>query len=149
MKLLLMLVGLSTARAEFLRIEVFMKDMDCLSCSDSLGRTFEKMRGVKHVEVSSGKGSVALELTDQNRVTLEQVWDAVKRVGFTPGDTKIAVRGSVKGHSLTVADKTIEIEGSAPEGDNVELGYRQASPRSADPNNTSPVGSACPPASQP
>jgi copper chaperone CopZ len=121
MRLILMLIALSAARAEFLHIEVFMKDMDCLSCSDSLGRTFEKMRGVKHVEVSTEKGSVALELADQNRVTLEQVWDAIKRVGFTPGDTKVAVRGTVKGHSLTVADKTIDIEGSAAEGDNVEL----------------------------
>jgi copper chaperone CopZ len=121
MKLLLMLIALSTARAEFLRIEVFMKDMDCLSCSDSLGRTFEKMRGVKHVEVSAEKGSVALDLADQNRVTLEQVWDAIKRVGFTPGDTKVTVRGAVKGHSLTVAEKIIEIEGSAKEGENIEL----------------------------
>jgi copper chaperone CopZ len=121
MKLLLMLIALSTARAEFLRIEVFMKDMDCLSCSDSLGRTFERMRGVKHVEVSTEKGSVALDLVDQNRVTLEQVWDAIKRVGFTPGDTKITVRGTVKGRSLTVGDKIIDIEGAAPEGESVEL----------------------------
>jgi copper chaperone CopZ len=119
MKLLLMLVGLSTARAEFLRIEVLMKDMDCLSCSDSLGRTFEKMRGVKHVEVSTEKGSVALELVDQNRVTLEQVWDAIKRVGFTPGDTKVTVRGERKGDSfvISVIDKTIDIEGRRPQGE--------------------------------
>jgi copper chaperone CopZ len=119
MKLLLMLIALSTARAEFLRIEVSMKDMDCLSCSDSLGRTFEKMRGVKHVEVSTEKGSVALDLADQNRVTLEQVWDAIKRVGFTPGDTKVIVRGERKGDSLTISgiDKTIDIEGRTPQGE--------------------------------
>src|SRR6202043_651201 len=96
MKLLLMLMALTTARAEFLRIEVSMKDMNCASCSESLGKAFEKMRGVQHVEVAIEKGTVALELADKNRVTLEQVWDAVKRIGFTPGETKVVVRGAVK-----------------------------------------------------
>jgi hypothetical protein len=79
------------------------------------------MRGVKHVEVGMKDGAVTLELADQNRVTLEQVWDTIKRIGFTPGDTKVTVRGAVKGTSLTVAGKAIVIEGRAPEGENVEL----------------------------
>jgi copper chaperone CopZ len=58
MKLLLLLMALSTARAEFLRIEVFMKDMNCASCSDSMGKASEKIRGVQHVEVSMEKGTV-------------------------------------------------------------------------------------------
>jgi copper chaperone CopZ len=121
--LLLMLAALSTARAEFLRVEVFVKDMNCASCSDSLGRTFEKMRGVKHVDVSMKEGTVTLDLADQNRIAIEQVWDALKRVGFTPGDTKVTVRGAVKGASLiiSVIDKTIAIEGRAPEGESVAL----------------------------
>jgi copper chaperone CopZ len=96
-----------------------MKDMQCQSCSESLGKAFERLRGVKHVDVSMKDGTVTLELADQNRVTLEQVWDAIKRVGFTPGDTKVTVRGTVKGDSLTISviDKTIKIEGNAPQGD--------------------------------
>jgi copper chaperone CopZ len=123
MKLLLLLMTLATARAEFLRIEVSMKDMNCASCSDSLAKAFEKIRGVQHVDVSMEKGTVTLELAERNRVAIEQVWDIVKRIGFTPGDTKVTVRGAVKGNSLTISvtDKTIAIEGSAPEGDNVEL----------------------------
>jgi copper chaperone CopZ len=120
MRLLLLLIAI-TAHAEFLRMEVFMKDMNCPSCSESLGKAFEKMRGVQHVEVGMKDGTVTLELADQNRVTLEQVWDTIKRIGFTPGDTKVTVRGAVKGTSLTVAGKAIVIEGRAPEGENVEL----------------------------
>ena len=121
--LLLLTAAASLTPAEFLRVEVFMKDMNCPSCSDSLGKAFEKMRGVKHVAVSMNDGTVTLELADQNRVTLEQVWDSIKRVGFTPGDTKVTVRGAVKGASLTISviDKTIAIDGSAPEGESVEL----------------------------
>ncbi|HTB11413.1 MAG TPA: heavy-metal-associated domain-containing protein [Bryobacteraceae bacterium] len=123
MKLLLLAVAALTAHAEFLHIEVFMKDMNCPSCSDSLDKAFERVRGVKHVAVSMNDGTVTLELSDQNRVTLEQVWDTIKRIGFTPGETKVIVRGAVKGDSLTVLliDKTIKIEGRAAEAENIEL----------------------------
>lgn len=100
-----------------------MKDMNCPSCSDSLAKTFEKMRGVRRVDVSMEKGTVTLELAERNRVNVEQVWDTVKRIGFTPGETKVIVRGAVKGGSLTISviDRAIAIEGHAAEGDNVEL----------------------------
>ena len=122
-KLVLLLIGACMARAEFLRVEVFMKDMNCQSCSESLGKAFEKLRGVKHADVNFKDGTVTLELIDQNRVTLEQVWDAVKRVGFTPGDTNVRARGAVKADSLTISiiDKTIKIEGRAAEAENTEL----------------------------
>ena len=117
-KLALLFVAIITAHAEFLRVEVTMKDMDCVSCSDSLAKAFERLRGVKRVDVSMKDGTVTLALADQNRVTLEQVWDAVKRIGFTPGETKVTVRGSVKGDDLTISviDKTIKIEGHVPPG---------------------------------
>jgi len=122
-KLMLMLLAAVMGRAEFLRVEVFMKDMNCPSCSESLGKAFEKVRGVKHVSVSMNDGTVTLDLADQNRVALEQIWDAIKRVGFTPGETKVIVRGAVRGDSLmiSVIDKTIKIEGHAAEAENVEL----------------------------
>ncbi len=123
MKLLLLAITALTAHAEFLRIEVFMKDMNCPSCSESLSKTFEKLRGVKHVDVSMNEGTITLALADQNRVTLEQVWDTIKRVGFTPADTKVIVRGSVRGDTLIVSliDKTIKIEGQAQDAENIEL----------------------------
>jgi len=122
-RLLLLVIAACAVHAEFLRVEVFMKDMNCQSCSESLGKAFERLRGVKHVDVSFNEGTVALELADQNRVTLEQVWDAIKRVGFTPGDTKVIVRGALKGDSLTISviDKTVKVEGHAAEAENVEL----------------------------
>jgi copper chaperone CopZ len=123
MRLLFIFLLASTVRAEFLHIEVSMKDMNCASCSDSLGKAFERIRGVQHVDLSMEKGTVTLELAAGNRVTLEQVWDTVKRIGFTPGETKVTVRGDVKGPTLkiSVIDKTIPVEGPATDGENVEL----------------------------
>jgi cation transport ATPase len=122
-KLLLLATAACMAHAEFLRIEVHMKDLDCASCSASMATAFERIRGVKHVVVGMTEGTVTLELADQNHVTLEQIWDTVKRIGFTPGETKVTVRGTVKDSSLeiSVIGKTIAIEGSAAEGQNVEL----------------------------
>src|SRR5271154_6672936 len=110
-RLFLLVIAACMARAEFMGVEVFLKDMNCPSCSESLGKALERVRGVKHVEVSMNDGTVTLELADQNRVTIEQVWDSIKRVGFTPGDTKVTVRGAVKGASLVISviGKTIGI----------------------------------------
>jgi copper chaperone CopZ len=118
----LFLIAACCARAEFLHIEVSMKDMNCASCSESLGKAFERMRGVKKVDVRIQDGLVALDLADQNRITLEQVWDKVKQIGFTPGETKVSVRGVVKESAMIVSviDTTLIIEGRAPEGE-VEL----------------------------
>ena len=122
-RILLLAMASFLARAEFLRVEVHMKDMDCASCSDSLGKAFEKMRGVKHVEVGMNNGTVTLELDDQNRIPLERIWEMIKRVGFTPGETKVIVRGAVKGDSLVISgiDRTIRIDGHSADAENAEL----------------------------
>lgn len=116
-----LLAGLAAGavRAEFLHIEVFIRDMNCESCTDSLAGAFKRMRGVERVNVDFKAGTVALDLAAQNRVGVDQVWDAIKRVGFTPGETKVVVRGSVKASKLEVAEinKIFELDGQIPEGD--------------------------------
>src|SRR5262249_6602473 len=72
----------TAAGAEFLSVEVFMRDMNCQSCSETLGGSFKRLKGVEKVDVSMEKGSVRLDLAKSNRVSVEQVWDAIKRVGF-------------------------------------------------------------------
>jgi copper chaperone CopZ len=121
--LLLLLLVTAGMQAEFLHIEVFITDMNCESCTDTLANAFKRMRGVDHVAIDFKAGTVALSLTAQNRVGLDQVWDAIKRVGFTPGETKVNVRGTVRASKIEVPEinKTFEIEGGAPEGDNVQV----------------------------
>ena len=117
----------TTVRAEFLRVEVFIRDMNCESCSETLAGSLQRMRGVEKAEVDFKAATVRLELAQRNRIGVEQVWDAIKRVGFTPGETKVSVRGALKGSKLEVPEigKTFEIQfnpgARAPEGDSVEL----------------------------
>jgi len=118
-----LILAAGNIHAEFLRMEVSVTDMDCESCSVNLEGAFKRIRGVDKAEVDYKNRTVRLELAEKNRVGVEQVWDAVKRVGFTPGDTKVTVRGAVKGQKLEVPEtgKTYTIEGQSTEGDSVEL----------------------------
>jgi len=117
--LILFALGAGGIRAEFLHIEVLIRDMNCEPCTDSLAGAFKKMRGVDAVNVDFKAGTVAVDLAARNRVGVDQVWDAIKRVGFTPGATKVTVRGAVQGKTLQVPEigKSFDIDGSAPEGD--------------------------------
>lgn len=56
-------------------------------------------------------------------MSVDQAWDAIKRVGFTPGETQVALRGNVKGARIEAPeiDRTFDIEDRAPEGDAVGL----------------------------
>jgi copper chaperone CopZ len=117
----------TTARAEFLHIEVFIRDMNCESCSATLAASLQRMRGVEKAEVDFKAGTVRLELAEKNRTGVEQVWDAIKRVGFTPGETTVRVRGALKASKLEVPEigKTFDVQlhpgARTSEGDSVEL----------------------------
>jgi copper chaperone CopZ len=111
------------ARAEFLRVDVAIRDMNCEPCSQSLQSALERMRGVEKVEVDFKTAVVRVKLSEKTRLGIDQVWDAIKRVGFTPGETIVTVRGAVHGSKLEVPEtgKTFTIDGRVTEGDSVEV----------------------------
>ena len=122
-RVLMLLLIAAFARAEFLRVDVAIRDMNCQPCSQSLQAALEKMRGVETVEVDFKTAVVRVKLAETTRVGIDQVWDAIKRVGFTPGETTVTVRGAVHASKLEVPEtgKTFVIEGRVTEGDSVEL----------------------------
>jgi len=128
--LALALVLAGSARAEFLSFRVFIRDMNCEPCSENLSAAFKRMRGVETVDVDFKTGTVSLKLAPQNRLGPDQVWDAIKRVGFTPGPTDVRVRGSVKNGKLEVPEngKSFELDGNAKSGENVEISGSTAPP---------------------
>src|SRR5258708_23258464 len=113
LRILLFLLTAGAMHAEFLRIQVFIRDMSCPSCTETLNSAIKRMRGVEQVNVDFKEGTVRVDLAARNRVGVEQVWDAIKRVGFTPGETRVTVRGAVKGNKLEVPEinKSFEIDG--------------------------------------
>jgi copper chaperone CopZ len=81
------------ALAEFRRISIDYSGQECASCSATLTRVIQKLRGVSSVTVESQTPVVNVELMPDNRVPLSEVRDAIKRVGFAPGEARVAVRG--------------------------------------------------------
>jgi copper chaperone CopZ len=125
-----LLISACSVRAEFLHIQVSVRDMNCESCSESLGSILKRMRGVENVDIDYKAATVRMDLTAQNRIGIEQVWDAFKRVGFTPGATTVDVRGVVSAGRIEVreANKTYQIDGHAPDGETELKGTTEPPP---------------------
>jgi copper chaperone CopZ len=127
---ILLLIGSCVIRAEFLHVQVSVRDMNCESCSESLGSILKRMRGVENVDIDYKGATVRLDLAPENRIGVEQVWDAIKRVGFTPGATKVDLKGVVSGGRIEVreANKTYRLEGHAPDGETEIKGTTEPPP---------------------
>ena len=54
---------------------------------------FGKLEGVRAVDVSLEAGTVTLDLTPKNRVTLQRVREVVRKNGFTPREAIVEVTG--------------------------------------------------------
>lgn len=92
-KLLMLCAPLALAQAEFLHVELAVDKMDCATCVKSMEMGLKKIRGVEKVAVDPAAG-VAFTLAPGNRISLEQLRDAIKGIGFRPGDAKVTVRGT-------------------------------------------------------
>ena len=66
-----------------------------MTCAFAVRGALRKIPGVETVDVSLNKGLASVKLKPGNTVTAEQFWEAVKRNGFTPKDTRVVVRGDV------------------------------------------------------
>lgn len=91
---LALLALLSTAGlfAEFLEVRMEVRNMDCVTCVQTMETGLKKIRGVEKVTVGP-QNSVEFILVPGNKLTLERFRDAIKGVGFTPGSAQVVVRG--------------------------------------------------------
>src|SRR6266852_4400195 len=82
--------------AEFLHIEQSVTGLDCASCAQSVDKTFKKMKAVETATFRMEDSVVILQLKPGNTLPLEDVRDAVKRIGYTPKEAKVTVRGETR-----------------------------------------------------
>jgi len=94
----------SAARGEFLRIDQSANLQECATCGRALSAALGKMRGVESVDLDTAAQVVKVVLRPDNRVRLEAVRDAIKAVGYAPGEARVRVRG-------TAADGEFRVEG--------------------------------------
>jgi copper chaperone CopZ len=82
--------------AEFLHVEQSVTGLDCMSCAESAPRSLKKIKGVESASFRTKDSVAVLELKPGNTVTLGEIRDAVKRMGYTPAGAKVTVRGEAR-----------------------------------------------------
>jgi len=66
-----------------------------MTCAYAVRGALKKFSGVESVEVSLNKGLATVKLKPGNIVQPQEFWEAVRRNGFTPKETRVVVRGEV------------------------------------------------------
>lgn len=81
--------------AEFRYIEMGVSGLDCASCAASVEKTLRRLKGVESAEFRMPQSVAVVRLKADNTVSLDEVRDALKRVGYTPTEAKVSARGRV------------------------------------------------------
>lgn len=74
-----------------------------MTCAFAVRGAIRKLPGVASVDVSLSKGLAVIQLKPGNTLTPEQLWETVRKNGFTPKEASVSVRGSLEGGRLKVA----------------------------------------------
>ena len=94
--LIALTIAAGPLRAEFLHVEQSVAGLDCASCAQSVDKTLKKIKGVETASFRMQDSVAVLQLKPGNTTPLEEVRDAVKRIGYTPKDAKVTVRGEAR-----------------------------------------------------
>src|SRR5689334_22378492 len=96
MKLLpLILLAALPALAQFRSIQITFEGIGCASCMDSLPSRMQRLRGVESATVDAQHGILKIQLTEQNRVRLEQVRDMIEQDGTKTRTAAVTVKGEL------------------------------------------------------
>jgi copper chaperone CopZ len=79
--------------AQFLKVELSLGGLDCASCAGSVEKAYKRIRGVESASLASDGKKVSIALKADNAVRLEQLRDAAKGIGYTPGEARVVARG--------------------------------------------------------
>ena len=66
-----------------------------MTCAYAVRGALKKFPGVESVDVSLNKGLATVKLKPGNTVRPQDFWEAVRKNGFTPKETRVLVRGEV------------------------------------------------------
>ena len=82
------------------------------------------------MDVSLQRGHAQVELKPGNRVRIEQLWEAVRKQGLTPKESRVVVVGKLIGTTLRVepAGALYEVSGRSGAGEEVKLEGTLAAP---------------------
>src|SRR5689334_20582948 len=71
-------------------------------CAHAVSGDLKRVSGSEAVDVSLNRGLATVKLKPGNAVTPEEFWQAIRKDGFTPRQTRVVVKGIVEGGKLRV-----------------------------------------------
>ena len=66
-----------------------------MTCAYAVRGALRKVAGIESVEVSLNKGLATVKLKGGNTVQPQELWEIVRKNGFTPKETRVVVRGAI------------------------------------------------------
>ncbi len=96
LSILVLLLAPAPARAEYRRIELKILGMDCATCAHGVHVAMKKLDGVETVELSLERAQAEVGLKPDNRLSLDQFRQIVKRNGFEPKESTVTAIGTVR-----------------------------------------------------
>ncbi len=89
-----------------------------MTCAYAVRGALKKFPGVESVDVSLNKGLATVKLKPGNTVRPQDFWEAVRKNGFTPKETRVIVRGTVSASpelqlKVTGAGVVLSLKGGA------------------------------------
>ena len=73
-----------------------------MTCAFAVRGAIKKNSAVESVDVSLNRGLATVKLKRGNTVKPQDLWETVRKNGFTPKETSVGVRGDVEGRKLKV-----------------------------------------------
>ncbi len=83
------------AEAELLELDQTIYGMDCAPCAIGVERRIAGLDGVSEVTLSLNKGNAVATFERDNRITLEQIREAIRRNAFNPREARITVGAEI------------------------------------------------------
>jgi copper chaperone CopZ len=71
-------------------------------CAHAVSVDLKRVSGVEAVDVSLNKGTATVKLKPGNTVAPGDFWEAIRKDGFTPKETRVVVQGVVEGGKFKV-----------------------------------------------
>ena len=100
--LLLTLAAVASCFGQLQSVEIGVSGLNCASCAGAVEPRLKRMRGVASAKFDFDRGLVSITMTPENRVTLSLIRDALKGLGYTPGDAEVVIIGIVKDGRLSL-----------------------------------------------
>ncbi len=66
-----------------------------MTCAHVVDVALKKVAGVKSVEVSLNRRLATVKLEPDNAVSVPQLWEVIRKNGYTPKSTMVAIRGTL------------------------------------------------------